>query len=160
MDRASLIQVNDLPRGPIFNVGFGTARRLEAKVKTEGAEGQGPVCVIDDDGWVCDSLNAMLEAHGFAVEAYSSGAEFLADDRRGKARCLIIDQHMPGLDGLAVIAELRRQNIVVPTILITGRLDPMIARRARELGVMATLEKPFGAARLIELVRQACDPRQ
>jgi FixJ family two-component response regulator len=148
------------PAAPIFDIGFGAARCPEAEVKHERADGPGPVCVVDDDDWVCDSLSAMLEAYGFAVRTYSSGAEFLADDRRAKTKCLIIDQHMPGLDGLAVITELRRQDIVLPIILITGRLDAAIARRAGELGVTATLEKPFPAAQLIELVQQACNPRQ
>jgi FixJ family two-component response regulator len=131
-----------------------------AKVQRDRADGREPVCVVDDDDWVCDSLSAMLEAYGFAVRAYGSGAEFLADERRNKARCLIIDQHMPGLDGLDVVAELHRQDILLPTILITGRLDAAIAQRASALGVTATLEKPFPAARLIALVHQACDPRQ
>lgn len=160
MNRAPLIQVSAAPPVPIFDIGFGTAHCPEAKVKHEQADRYGPVCVVDDDDWVCDSLSAMLEAYGFAVRSYSSGAEFLADDRRAKTKCLIIDQHMPLLEGLGVISELRRQDIVVPTILITGRLDPAITQRAEELGVTATLEKPFPAAQLIELVQQACDPRQ
>jgi FixJ family two-component response regulator len=155
-----LIQISETKPVPIFDIDFGPACRPEAEVKYERADGWGPVCVVDDDDWVCDSLSAMLEAYGFTVRAYGSGVEFLADDRRAKARCLIIDQHMPTLEGLAVIAELRRQDIVMPAILITGRLDPAIARRAGELGVVATLEKPFPAARLIDLVRQACNPRQ
>jgi FixJ family two-component response regulator len=157
---APLTQVSEAPAAAIFDIGFGTARCPEAKVKHERADGPGPICVVDDDDWVCDSLSAMLEAYGFAVRAYSSGAEFLADDRRAKAKCLIIDQHMPALEGLSVVAELRRQDIEVPTILITGRFDAAIVRRAEELGVTATLEKPFPAAQLIELVQQACDPRQ
>ena len=115
--------------------------------------------VVDDDDWVCDSLSAVLGAFGFAVRTFSSGSTFLADDRATTTKCLIIDQHMPELDGLAVIAELRRRNLPVPTILITGRLDAAIAQRARELGVVATLEKPFTAPRLIELVHTACGPQ-
>ena len=128
----------------------------EANVTDKRADGLGPVYVVDDDDWVCDSLSAMLEAHGFVVRAFSSATDFLADDRRARAKCLIIDQHMAPLNGLDVIAELRRQGIVaVPTILITGRLDAEIARRAAALGVTATLEKPFPAAQLLDLIRRA-----
>jgi len=112
-----------------------------------------PICIVDDDDWVCDSIGVLLTAYGFAVRSFSSGAEFLADDNRAAARCLVIDQHMPGLDGLSVVAELARQRIVVPTILITGRLDREIERRAHELGVRQILEKPFPAARLLGVIQ-------
>jgi len=121
--------------------------------KTEQSKVPGPVCVVDDDDWVCDSLCVLLETYGYIVRTYPSGAAFLKDDRRFDAKFLIVDQHMPGLAGLDMVAELLRQEVVLPTILITGRLDAGIAQRAAELGVLALLEKPFPVGRLVELVR-------
>jgi FixJ family two-component response regulator len=118
-----------------------------------------PICIVDDDAVVCDSLSALLDAHGFKALAHASSAAFLADERRGRLGCLIIDQHMPGTDGLGVLATLRDENITVPSILITGRLDASIAERAAKLAVMAILEKPFPTGRLIELVRAGLDSR-
>jgi two-component system response regulator FixJ len=119
---------------------------------------QGPVCVVDDDNWVCDSLGVLLETYGFGVRTYPSGAAFLTDAARRDASCLIVDQHMPGLGGLDLVAELRRREVALPTILITGRLDAEISHRATDLGVLAILEKPFPAARLVELVRGMLGP--
>jgi FixJ family two-component response regulator len=51
------------------------------------------------------------------------------------------------------IAALHRDDLFPPTILITGRLDATISRRADQLGVHAILEKPFPAARLVTLIR-------
>jgi two-component system response regulator FixJ len=127
--------------------------------KTEKSEAPGPVCVVDDDDWVCDSLCVLLETYGFSVRSYPSGAAFLKDDRRLDAKLLIVDQHMPGLDGLDMVAELRRQKVFLPTILITGRLDAGIAQRSGALGVLALLEKPFPVAKLVELVRGALGPQ-
>ncbi len=99
-------------------------------------------------------LKILLEAFGFAVQSYSSGNQFLADERRHAAGCLVIDQHMPGMNGLDVIDNLQREENKVATILISGRLDAKTRERAIRLGVRELLEKPFSASRLIELVRR------
>lgn len=111
------------------------------------------VCVVDDDPGVRDSLRMMLEAYGFAVATCRSGGEFLAGNRYRRIGCLIVDQQMPEMTGLDVCAVMQSEGLAVPTILITGRLVPAVFRRARALGVMAVLEKPFAPSRLVELVR-------
>jgi FixJ family two-component response regulator len=140
------------PRGD-GGVALSASPRLAASV-TESRQiaTRGPVCIVDDDVGVCDSLSVLLEAYGFAVLAYASGAEFLRDTRRHVAKCLVIDHHLLGMDGLGVVEELQREGAFLPAILITGRLDARIAQRAGELGVRAVLEKPFAVARLVELV--------
>jgi FixJ family two-component response regulator len=116
-----------------------------------------PVCVVDDDPWVLDSLTVLLETLGFDVVTFGSGAEFLSDERRRTAGCLLIDQHMPGMDGLDTIDELRREGVTTPTVIITGRLDGNIAARANKLGVIEILEKPFSTKRVVQLVRDSLD---
>jgi FixJ family two-component response regulator len=66
---------------------------------------------------------------------------------------LVIDQHMPGMTGLDVVGVLRRDGVVVPVVLITAKSDTDIVERARHLGILAVLEKPFSAARLVALLR-------
>jgi FixJ family two-component response regulator len=157
--RRDLIQISALPRIAGSDVAMVTRHGLMAEVtEKHQIDTRGPVCVVDDDVWVCDSLSVLLETYGFAVLAYASGAEFLKDDRRREAKCLIIDQHMPGLDGLAVLGELHRDGVFLPAILITGRLDAGITQRAGELGVRAILEKPFPVARLVEVIGSALAP--
>ncbi len=112
-----------------------------------------PICIIDDDEWVADSLKVLLETFGFDVQSYSSGGEFLADDRRRTACCLVIDQHMPGINGLDVVDRLQKEGVRLPTILVSGRLDVNTRERASNLGVIKVIEKPFVAARLVDLVR-------
>lgn len=111
------------------------------------------ICVIDDDPWVRDSLAVLLETHGFQVTSHGSGAELLADERHRQAECLIVDHHMPGMDGLATIDALQGNGVEIPTILITGRLDANITARAAKSGVIAVVEKPFAAEQLVEFIR-------
>jgi FixJ family two-component response regulator len=113
------------------------------------------ICVVDDDEWVADSLKSLLEAYGYDVQSYNSGADFLADNRRRATGCLIIDQQMPGMDGLDVVDRLQRQGARVPIILISGRLNTEIRERAASLGVASVLEKPFAADDLVDLIRTA-----
>jgi two-component system response regulator FixJ len=118
-----------------------------------------PIGVVDDDASVCDSLGVLLEAFGFPVLTYNSGSRFLADERHRRLGCLIVDHHMPEMDGLDVVTALQREGLSVPTILITGRLVEGVQARAAALGVAAVLEKPFPVARLIELVRAGLNGR-
>jgi two-component system, LuxR family, response regulator FixJ len=119
----------------------------------DGTPSAEPVCVVDDDEAVRDSLRIMLESAGFFVLTYASGREFLADEQGRRAACLIIDQHMTEMDGLTTVGALYQSGPKVPAILITGRLDAQIAARTLELGVIAVLEKPFPAMQLLDLVR-------
>ena len=117
------------------------------------------ICVVDDDEWVADSLKLLLETFGYDVQSYNSGADLLADDRRRAAGCLIIDQHMPGMNGLDLVDRLQKEGVRVPTILISGRLDTNTKERAARLGITSVLEKPFAADRLVDLVRTALSER-
>src|SRR6201981_2987686 len=112
-----------------------------------------PICIVDDDEAVADSLQALLETFGFNVRSYGSGSEFLADDRHREAGCLLIDQHMPGASGLDVVEHLRQRGIQPPTILISGLLDASTRQRPPRLGVRELLDKPVAAGRLIQAIR-------
>jgi FixJ family two-component response regulator len=113
------------------------------------------ICVVDDDESVADALKSLLEVFGYDVQSYNSGADFLADDRHRATGCLVIDQHMPGMEGLDVVDRLQKQGARVPTILISGRLDTKTKERAAGLGVTTVLEKPFVGKHLVDLIRTA-----
>jgi two-component system response regulator FixJ len=135
----------------------GTVAASMSAARADAGGPSHPVCVVDDDESVRDSLAVLLETLGFEVLTHISGSEMLADQRRKDAGCLIVDQHMREIDGLSMLAVLRAEGVAVPTILITGRLDAAISARAAVLGVTAILEKPFPATRLVELVRASLE---
>lgn len=150
-----LTQISEPMSPRVFTPDLRPQQNSTASVNQDQDGARGGVCIVDDDDWVSDSLRVLLETYGFSVTSCRSGTEFLADRLAGHTGCLVIDQHMPGLEGLDVVAELRRRGNAIPTILITGRLDPGIAQRAARLRVIGILEKPFAVGSLIELIRRA-----
>jgi two-component system, LuxR family, response regulator FixJ len=115
------------------------------------------VVVVDDDPAVCSSLKFSLELEGFSVRAYGSAAEFLAAGSTG-ADCLVIDQRMPAMSGMELIAKLRAQNISTPAVLIVSQPNVAVTARAAKAGV-AVVEKPFLGNALLDKIRQACQPK-
>ena len=110
------------------------------------------VAVVDDDEAVRDSLRFLLETAGHAVETYESGTQYLADGEAGQASCLVVDQHMPQLSGLELVAVLRRRGRAMRALLITGSLTSDMLSRAAELGISRVLEKPLNEDDLLGFI--------
>jgi two-component system, LuxR family, response regulator FixJ len=111
------------------------------------------VVVIDDDPAVCESTCFLLETLNIPAKGYRSGRDFLA--ACPEAACVIVDFHMPQLNGLELIAEMRRLGLELPVIMITAAGDAVLEKRAAELGVTRVLEKPPAANALIGAIHQA-----
>ena len=112
------------------------------------------VAIVDDDPAVCGSLKFSLELEGFVVRAYGNAAEFLDADFQG-CDCLVIDQRMPGLSGMELIAKLRTLEVRTPAILLISQPNPSVAARAAKAAV-PIVEKPLFGNALLERIREAC----
>ena len=91
------------------------------------------IAVVDDDTAVCDSTRFLLEANNLDVQTYLSGTDFLRENPA--VACVIVDYQMPGLNGLDFMSELRQRGSTVPAIMITATSDPIVDRRATQLGI-------------------------
>jgi two-component system, LuxR family, response regulator FixJ len=114
------------------------------------------IAVVDDDSAVCNSLKFSLELEGFLVRVYHSGAQLLAGESLRDCRCFIIDQRMPGMSGMELIARLRERSISTPAILIISQPNRIVSARAAEANV-PIIEKPLLNDALLEKVREACE---
>jgi FixJ family two-component response regulator len=117
------------------------------------------ISVVDDDESVRESLPDLLREFGFTVETFSSAEQFLASDRIGATRCLILDIAMPGMSGPDLQRELilRREN--VPIVFITAHADRSLFPRLIEQGATACLLKPFSDTALREALDAALGAR-
>src|SRR5262249_42905915 len=110
------------------------------------------VGVVDDDPAVRNSLKFSLEIEGFVVRAYADAKALLNEGELSRFNCLVVDQNMPGTSGLELVGELRRQDVLVPVILITSHPPKVLVTRAGEAGV-PIVEKPLLGNALLEKIR-------
>ena len=110
------------------------------------------VGVVDDDPAVRNSLKFSLEIEGFAVGVYANADELLTESDVSHFRCLVIDQHMPGLSGLDLVTKLRERRIAVPVILMTTHPSRALAARAENAAV-PIVEKPLLGNALLDEIR-------
>ena len=107
------------------------------------------VLMVDDDSMVREVLARELEDRGFLVTTASDGLSALALLDSGQAMDLLVtDYAMPGMNGLATIAEARRRRPNLPALLLTGyaEADAGITRVQDRLTIL--LRKPISGEEL------------
>jgi two-component system, LuxR family, response regulator FixJ len=114
------------------------------------------IVVVDDDPAVCGSLKFALELEGFVVRTYGNAAELLEADGFAACDCLVVDQKMPGMSGIDLIAELRALEVQTPAILLLGQPSLAVLSRAARVAV-PIVEKPLLGNTLLERIREACE---
>lgn len=99
------------------------------------------VIIVDDDEAVLNALQFSLELDGFAVQTFADGRALLDRPEVAARACLVIDYHMPALNGLELLGSLRDRGIAAPAILITADVSDIVRQRATLFGVLV-VEKP------------------
>jgi FixJ family two-component response regulator len=115
------------------------------------------VIVIEDDPSFRRSLERLLRTEGFLVVAFGSAADFLAAPESPRPACLVLDVHLPGLNGLDLQRELMRTENLLPIVFLTGRADISMSVRAMKQGAIEFLTKPVRDEELFAAVRQGIE---
>lgn len=111
--------------------------------------------IVDDDDDVRESAALLLESSGYTVLTYASGVVFLETFDPAIPACILLDIHMPQMDGLEVQRRLAERGVSWPVIVLTGQGDISIAVMAMKNGAFEFLEKPYPNDVLLEAVRDA-----
>lgn len=128
-------------------------------------EEQGPsqrpatILIVDDSSTSRHQVQGALEKHGFAVVGATEGADALWKAQQQRFDLVLTDIHMPTMDGLELIIELRklpgyRQ---VPVFVLTSDCSKERLAEGRRAGATAWLVKPADLPTLVRAVRQAID---
>lgn len=115
------------------------------------------VAVVDDEESVREAVKRLLRAADVTVESFASAEEFLNSGQLNRTGCLVADIRMPGLSGLELLAELNKQHLSIPTILITAHGDESLRMQAMRAGAVKFLSKPVDSAVLLASVQAALE---
>jgi len=113
------------------------------------------IAVVEDDWFFRDSMRSLMKSVGYAVEAFSSAADFLASPHLTETACLIADVHMPAITGLELYRHLIDTGYAIPTILVTAYPNDADRVRALNDGVVCYLRKPVDDDHLMRCLRTA-----
>lgn len=113
------------------------------------------IAIVDDDAAVRVGLRSLLRSYGYAVEVYDSALALLAGGALNQHQCVITDLQMPGMSGIELLEQLRRDGNQVPLILMTAFPEAALRKRAFQGGASCFLSKPFEANELLLCLKQA-----
>lgn len=110
------------------------------------------ILVVDNDRMSCELIQSVLTRHGYQVLSATSGAEGLGIFRQQTPRVTILDLHMPEMDGLTVLKEIRAHDPHAPVVILGGGATEDQENQARGLRVTDFIRKGLSLDVLVECI--------
>ena len=110
------------------------------------------IALVDDDQNILTSVSMALEAEGYSVRTYTTGAEALRALTNQPVDLAILDIKMPRMDGMKLLNRLRRQS-QMPVIFLTSKDEEIDEVLGFRMGADDYIKKPFSQRLLIERIR-------
>ncbi|OHB59070.1 MAG: hypothetical protein A2173_08205 [Planctomycetes bacterium RBG_13_44_8b] len=119
------------------------------------------ILVIDDEPDLLSTVAARLKWNKFNVLTALNGTEGLDIAASEKPDLILLDNNMPKMTGLEMLAILRENPDLktIPVIMVTAVCEPKDITTAKSLGVVDYITKPFNFANLTEKIFQAIDKK-
>jgi DNA-binding response OmpR family regulator len=110
------------------------------------------VAIVDDDPGVCRALARVVRSLGFDVETYGSGEALLAGAGATRPQQVLLDLHLPGLRGPALLGALRDLHVAARIVVMTGLDRPGSRQACLDAGAAAYVTKPVRREELAGLL--------
>lgn len=111
------------------------------------------VLLVDGDAAVRASLSFWLDLEGFSLQSFDCARALLGSELVATAQCLIVDQRLPDMSGMALLAELRARGVTTPAIL-TATNPPRRIRDASHAAGAVLVEKPLMSNALVARIHE------
>ncbi|MFA5145645.1 MAG: response regulator [Candidatus Omnitrophota bacterium] len=118
------------------------------------------IFIVDDDASVCRALAVLLATYGFTVDTFTCAEEFFNAVPNSVSGCLILDIHMPGLDGWKAQQHIIESGSKRPVIIISADKNDVNYKRALKAGAVGYLQKPFNDQALVDLINIAVEKQR
>lgn len=116
---------------------------------------QNLIAVVDDEEPIRKALRRLLRSAGMKVETFPSGVEFLESLSTRRPDCIVLDLHMPMVNGFEVQAQLAESGVTVPVVVITGHDSDETRQQALARFPVAYLRKPVNDQVLLDAIALA-----
>lgn len=130
----------------------GTRQHGEGERKSPGH-----VHVVDDEKAVAAIIARVLRKAGHPVETWNDPMVFLARACLEPPCCVVLDLHMPGIDGTEIQARLAALEVAPAIVFVSGGADVPSSVRAMKAGAVDFLQKPFANDELVAAVDAALE---
>jgi FixJ family two-component response regulator len=113
------------------------------------------IAIVDNDESVREAATNLFRSMGFTAVAFASAEDFLNSEEADKTSCLVLDVHMPGMNGPALQRHLAASGRRIPIVFVTAYPDDGVRDRALKSGAVCFLTKPFREEDLLDGLRTA-----
>ena len=113
------------------------------------------IYIVDDDESVCRALKVLLMTYDFEVKTFNSAQSFFDAVPFDEPGCVLLDIHMPGVDGWETQKRILESGSKRSVIFISAEKKDFAASRALEVGAVGFLQKPVNGETLVDLINFA-----
>lgn len=113
------------------------------------------ILLVDDDADLLHLISVRLRANDYEVKAVDNARQAVTELTTFKPKVVVTDLRMPGMDGMALFAEIQQRYVRLPVIVLTAHGTIPDAVEATQKGVFSYLVKPFKADVLLHSLEKA-----
>ena len=115
------------------------------------------IAIVDDHPGLREAIAALLDSAGYPSRSFESAEDFLLCGDAGKAACLVLDERLPGIDGLELQRRLGEKGSRMPIVFISAHedVDARVTAQALQKGAVAFFRKPFSDVEFLDAVGRA-----
>jgi CheY-like chemotaxis protein len=129
--------------------------------KTKRKTANATILVVDDEEDLLSTIQTRLKWNKFNVLTASDGREGLEIAASEKPDLILLDNNMPVMNGLEMLAQLRENPEIknIPVIMLTALCEPHDITAASSFGIAGYITKPFSFANMVKKISEILDKK-